>query len=127
MIARILGVVVAVACSVGGTAASATNLKPIEPAALQGVVEALGKELLLSGAMVLLRTPQGDFVFGYGATELGGTTPPRADTHFRIASNTKMMTAAVIVLLTQEGKLRFDDPVSKYVQGRSQWRRHHHQ
>jgi D-alanyl-D-alanine carboxypeptidase len=27
------------------------------------------------------------------------------------------MTAAVIVLLAQAGKLRFDDPVSKYVQG----------
>jgi len=27
------------------------------------------------------------------------------------------MTAAVIVLLGQEGKLRFDDPVSKYVSG----------
>jgi len=40
-------------------------------------------------------------------------TPPRADTHFRIASNTKTMTAAIIVLLAQEGKLRFDDPVSK--------------
>ena len=43
----------------------------------------------------------------------GGMTPPRADTHFRIASNTKTMTAAIIVLLAQEGKLRFDDPVSK--------------
>ena len=72
---------------------------------------------MLPGAMVLLRTPQGDFVFGYGTTELGGTTPPRADTHFRAASNTKTMTAAVIVLLAQEGKLRFDDPVSKYVEG----------
>jgi len=117
MITRILGVVVAVACSIGGTAASATNLKPFDPVALQAVVEALGKELLLPGAMVLLHTPQGDFAFGYGATELGGTTPPRADTHFRIASNTKTMTAAVIVLLAQEGKLRFSDPVSKYVEG----------
>jgi D-alanyl-D-alanine carboxypeptidase len=67
--------------------------------------------------MVLLRTPQGDLAFGYGATELGGTIPPRADTHFRAASNTKTMTAAVIVLLVQEGKLRFDEPVLKYVQG----------
>ena len=105
------------ACSIGATAASATNLKPFDPVALQGVVEALGKELLLPGAMVLLHAPQGDFVFGYGATELGGTIPPRADTHFRIASNTKTMTAAVIVLLAQEGKLRFDDSVSKYVEG----------
>ena len=63
---------------------------------------------------ILLRTPEGDFAFGYGATELGGTNSPRADTHFRAASNTKTMTAAVIVLLVQEGKLRFDDPVSKY-------------
>ena len=117
MIARILGVVVAVACSVGATAASATNLKPFDPVAFQGAVEATAKELLLPGAMVLLHTPQGDFTFGYGATELGGTTPPRADTHFRIASNTKTMTAAAIVLLAQNGKLRFDDPVSKYVQG----------
>jgi CubicO group peptidase (beta-lactamase class C family) len=117
MTTRILGIVVAVACSVSGPAEATTNLKPFDPVALQGVVEATAKELLLPGAMVLLRTPQGDFAFGYGATELGGTTPPRADTHFRAASNTKTMTAAVIVLLVQEGKLRFDDPVSKYVEG----------
>jgi len=94
-----------------------TNLKAFDPVALQGVMEATAKELLLPGAMVLLRTPQGDFAFGYGATEMGGTIPPRGDTHFRAASNTKAMTAAVIVLLVQEGKLRFDDPVSKYVEG----------
>ena len=114
---RLLGIVVVIACSVGGVAASASNLKPIEPLALQRAVEALGKEFMLPGAMVLLRTPQGDFAFGYGATELSRTNAPRADTHFRVASNTKTMTAAVIVLLAQEGKLRFDDPVSKYVRG----------
>jgi D-alanyl-D-alanine carboxypeptidase len=117
MTTRILALVVAVACSFGATAASATNLKPLDPVALRDTVEATAKELMLPGTMVLLRTPQGEFVFGYGTTELGGTTVPRADTHFRIASNTKTMTAIVIVLLVQEGKLRFDDPVSKYVSG----------
>ena len=34
-------------------------------------MEASAKELMVPGAMVLLRTPQGDFAFGYGATELG--------------------------------------------------------
>jgi D-alanyl-D-alanine carboxypeptidase len=58
----------AVACSVGGTADATTNLKRFDPVALQGVVEATAKELLLPGAMVLLRTPQGDLAFGYGAT-----------------------------------------------------------
>jgi CubicO group peptidase (beta-lactamase class C family) len=117
MTTRTMGLVVAVACSVGGTAVSATNLKPFDPVALQGTVEASAKELMLPGVMVLLRTPGGEFVFGYGSTELGVSSPPRADTHFRIASNTKTMTAAVIVLLAQEGKLRFDNPVSKYVSG----------
>jgi D-alanyl-D-alanine carboxypeptidase len=117
MTARKLAIVVAVACSISGTAEATTNLKPFDPVALQSVVEATAKELLLPGAMVLLRTPEGDFAFGYGANELGGTNSPRADTHFRAASNTKTMTAAVIVLLVQEGKLCFDDPVSKYVEG----------
>ena len=53
----------------------------------------------------------------YGTTQLGTTNPPDADTYFRIASNTKTMTAAVIVQLAQEGKLKFSDPVSKYVAG----------
>jgi D-alanyl-D-alanine carboxypeptidase len=117
MTTRNLGIAAAIACSVGIMGAAPTALKPFDPAALQAVVEATGKELLLPGAFVLLRTPQGEFAFGYGATELGGTTKPRADTYFRIASNTKTMTAAMIVLLAQEGKLRFDDPVSKYVEG----------
>ena len=67
---RILRIVVALACSVSGTAEATTNLKPFDPVALQRVVETTAKELLLPGAMVLLRTPQGNFAFGYGATEL---------------------------------------------------------
>ena len=97
--------------------ADASGLKPIDPAALQASIEGLAKELMLPGAMVLLSTPQGDVVFGYGTTELGTTNPPRADTHFRAASNTKTMTAASIVQMVQEGKLGFDDPISKYVEG----------
>ena len=72
---------------------------------------------MIPGAMVLLRTPQGEFIVGYGTTELGVAIPPRADTHFRIASNTKTMTSAVIMLLAQEGKIGLDDPISKYVPG----------
>jgi D-alanyl-D-alanine carboxypeptidase len=92
-------------------------LKPIDPAALQTTVDATAKELLVPGAVVILSTPQGKFTVTYGTTTLGATIPPRADTHFRIASNTKTMTAAVIVQLAEEGQLDLDDPVSKYVSG----------
>lgn len=95
----------------------ASALKRIDQAALQAMVEATARELLVPGAVVLLRTPQGDFTASYGTTRLGTTSPPGADTHFRIASNTKTMTAALIMLLAQEGKLALDDAVSKYVPG----------
>jgi len=95
----------------------ASALKPIDQAALQTMVETTAKEFMIPGAVVLLRTRQGEFTTTYGTTLLGATTPPSVDTHFRIASNTKTMTAAVIVLLAQEGKLSLDEPVSKYVPG----------
>jgi D-alanyl-D-alanine carboxypeptidase len=98
-----------------GSSAGSSALKPIDQSALQAMVDTTTRELQVPGAMVLLRTPQGDFTVSSGTTQLGTTTPPRADTHFRIASNTKSMTAAVIVQLAQEGKLRLDDPVSQYV------------
>ncbi len=100
-----------------GLIASSLALKQIDQAALQSMVTKTAKDLLVPGAVVLLRTPQGDFTVNYGTTQLGTTTPPRADTHFRIASNTKTMTAAVIMQLAQEGKLSLGDPVSKYVSG----------
>src|SRR5690606_33630289 len=96
--------------------ADVDGLKPIDPAALQASIEELAKELMLPGAMVLLSTPQGDVVFGYGTSELGITNAPRADTHFRAASNTKTMTAAAIVQMVEERKLGFEDPISQYVE-----------
>jgi len=105
------------ACSRPGSTVGSSALKPIDPAALQVTVGTAAREMLVPGAVVLLRTPQGEFTVTYGTTLLGATTPPRADTHFRIASNTKTMTAAVIMQLAQESKLSLEDPVSKYVPG----------
>ena len=78
-------------------------------------MEITARKLLVPGAVVLLRTPQGEFIVTYGTTRLGAKTTPRADTHFRIASNTKTMTAAVIMQLAQEGKLSLNEPILKYI------------
>src|SRR4029453_10328622 len=100
-----------------GTVKDSSALKLINQVTLQAVVDATAEELLVPGAVVILSTPQGEFTVSYGTTTLGATLPPRGDTHFRIASNTKTMTAAVIVQLAQEGRLDLSDPVSKYVSG----------
>ncbi|MDT5010117.1 MAG: D-alanyl-D-alanine carboxypeptidase [Mycobacterium sp.] len=90
-------------------------LKTIDPKTFQAAVAAVADKLMVPGAVVVLRTPQGNFTAAVGTTELGAQTPPSADTHFRVASNTKTMTAALIVLLAQDGKLKLGDPVSAYL------------
>ena len=99
------------------TMAGSSTLKQIDPAAVQATVDKSARELMVPGALVVLRTPQGELTASYGTTRLGTASAPTADTHFRIASNTKTMTAALIMLLAQEGRLSLDDPVSKYVPG----------
>src|SRR4051812_48273463 len=100
-----------------GSGAGSSALKQIDQAVLQTMLDKTARELLIPGAVILLRTPQGEFTVTYGTTLLGATTPPRVDTHFRAASNTKTMTAAIIMQLAQENKLSLDYPVSKYVSG----------
>ncbi|MEU7811816.1 serine hydrolase domain-containing protein [Pseudonocardia sp. NPDC049154] len=99
------------------TSAGPSPVRTIDPAALRAAVEATVRELMIPGAVVEVRTPQGDFTTAVGTTERATEVPPGTDTHVRIASITKTLTAAVVVQLGQEGKLRFDDPVSTYIQG----------
>ncbi len=101
----------------GCSAAHTAALKTIDPAQFQRVVQDAAAKLQVPGALVLAQTPQGTFAATVGTTELGAQKPPQPDTHFRIASNTKTMTAALIVLLAQDGKLTLDTPISAYVEG----------
>ena len=117
-LSRIASVVASAALLIAGCGASTggqSALKPIDQAALQATVDATATELLIPGALVILRTPQGEFTVTYGTTALGGTTSPGLDSHFRIGSVTKTMTAAAILQLAQEGALRLHDSVAKYL------------
>jgi D-alanyl-D-alanine carboxypeptidase len=89
-------------------------LRPIDTVAMQSTVERLAKEMLVPGAVVILRTPGGDFTTTYGVTTYRGTTPTSFDQHVRVGSNTKTWTGTVILQQVQEGRLKLDDPVSKY-------------
>ena len=57
------------------------------------------------------------FSKGYGETVHGSGDPVTPETLFKIASNSKAMTAAVLARLVQQGKLRWDDPVVKHLPG----------
>ena len=59
----------------------------------------------------------GKIVFekGYGVREIGKSGVIDTATIFPIASTTKAMTAAALAMLVDEGKVKWDDPVTKYI------------
>ncbi len=75
------------------------------------------KQNAIPGASVLVRTPEGDWSAQFGTREVGTEEPITAGDYWRIASNTKTMTATIILQLVQEGALALDDPLSKFVDG----------
>ncbi len=54
---------------------------------------------------------------GYGVADVERNTPATPATLYKIGSVSKQFIAAAIVLLEQDGRLRFDDPASKYLDG----------
>ncbi len=50
-----------------------------------------------------------------GQADIAGKVPMRADALFWIASMTKPVTAAAVLMLADEGKLSIDDPVAKHI------------
>lgn len=52
---------------------------------------------------------------GYGVRKLGNTAKVDAHTLFGIASNTKAFTTAALAILADEGKLNWDDNVTKHL------------
>ncbi|MGI8835200.1 MAG: serine hydrolase [Pyrinomonadaceae bacterium] len=54
---------------------------------------------------------------GYGVRKLGDPAPVNERTLFAIGSSSKAFTAASVAMLVDEGKLKWDDPVTKYLPG----------
>src|SRR5262249_25276626 len=53
--------------------------------------------------------------FPLGKLALDGSEPVKRDTIFRIASMTKAITAAAVMMLIEEGKLRLKDRAENYL------------
>ncbi|QJU53387.1 serine hydrolase domain-containing protein [Herbiconiux sp. KACC 21604] len=94
--------------------AAAPTMGPIDEEALTALFEKTAAELGQPGAVMLLRSPAGEFTATYGVTSPGGSTPVSVDDHIRVGSNTKTWTGTVILQLMQEGTIALDDPVSMY-------------
>jgi D-alanyl-D-alanine carboxypeptidase len=115
----VLGLLVALGVSPAvGAAATKAGKVPAYGAKLQTLIPEAMKANAIPGAVVLIKSPQqGNWSATFGTAELGKQVPMSLKDHFRIGSNTKTMTSTVILQLVEEGKLKLNDPIGKFVPG----------
>jgi CubicO group peptidase (beta-lactamase class C family) len=103
------------AASLAPAPASARS-KPPALAGLDAYVARAQKEFGVPGmAVAVVKDGQLVLAKGYGVRRAGEAAPVDADTLFAIASNTKAFTCAALSILVEEGKLAWDDPVTKHL------------
>lgn len=113
---RAAGLAVLLSASLAVTPAPAKP-KPAPPlAGLDAYVCRAMKEFGVPGmAVAVVKDGRVALAKGYGVRRAGEAAPVDADTLFGIASNTKAFTCAALSILVEEGKLAWDDPVTKHL------------
>ena len=82
---------------------------------LQSQVEAQMKAMQVPGAVIFVQGAGSEsWTASLGTSNLATHAPMSPDMHFRIGSITKTFVGTVILQLVDEGKLKLDDPISKY-------------
>lgn len=78
--------------------------------------EYLDKQWIGGATAIVIRNNQIVYYKAFGKNiTAGGPVPMKEDAIFRIASQTKAITSVGVMILFEEGKLRLDDPVSKFI------------
>jgi CubicO group peptidase (beta-lactamase class C family) len=92
-----------------------------QPAPLTGLdayIQAAMRDWEVPGlAIAVVRNDSVLFARGYGVVELGQASPVDEHTLFAIASTSKAFTSASLAMLVDEGKLSWDDRVTKHLPG----------
>jgi N-acyl-D-amino-acid deacylase len=95
---------------------------PISGAAVPGmgsydqtITDFMRKYAIPGGAVAVLRDGKLVYARGFGYADVESKTPVQPDALFRIASVSKPITAAAIMKLVEEGKLKLDDRVAPFI------------
>ena len=88
----------------------------IDSAAVDALVQDAMKSWQVPGAAVaIVRGDEVVYLKGFGVREAGSDKSVTPETLFAIASTTKAFTTTAIAMLVADGKMSWDDPVSKHV------------
>lgn len=94
---------------------SASPASAQDPARLDAAITAQAAGSHFMGSVLVAKDGAVVFEKSYGSANLEWGIPNTADTKFRIGSLTKQFTAAAILLLEERGKLKVEDPISRYL------------
>jgi CubicO group peptidase (beta-lactamase class C family) len=89
----------------------------VSPEKFDTYIQAYVRNGDFSGSVLVARRGRLVFRKSYGMANHEWNIPNSENTKFHIASVTKTFTAAAIIILEQQGKLKLSDPLSKYVPG----------
>jgi CubicO group peptidase (beta-lactamase class C family) len=96
----------------------AASVAVTEPERLQEIgayLKRMGDADIFSGAVVIAREGKPVFAQAYGYADREKKIPNTPDTPFLLASMVKPFTGLAIGQLVEQGKLSYDDPLSKFV------------
>jgi methyl acetate hydrolase len=83
---------------------------------IDGILQRAVQQGIVPGVVAMVANKEGVLYEGaFGMMDVGKQKPMTKDTIFRIASMTKPVTSAAIMMLVEQVKVRLDDPVSMYV------------
>ncbi len=86
------------------------------PGTLSAVLQSFVEKKIAAGVVVLVADKDGVLALDKaGFASLANKTPIRDDAVFWIASMSKSLTGAALMMLVDEGKVSLDDPVEKYL------------
>lgn len=113
---RIASIVFLLAAMVSAIAAQATvSTEDIRPKVDEYMNARLAAKNV-GGSVLIAKDGQMLVAKGFGLADIAANMPIYGDTKFRIGSITKQFTAASILLLQEDGKLKVEDPFCNYME-----------
>jgi D-alanyl-D-alanine carboxypeptidase len=97
--------------------ATATAVRSDDHATTQAVLDSVRTSQGAVGAGVTATGPKGNWALSSGTGRLGADQPIQPTDRVRVASNTKMFIASVVLQLVAEGKMNLDASVEHYLPG----------
>jgi CubicO group peptidase (beta-lactamase class C family) len=82
---------------------------------MQQIIQASVADKTFMGTVLVAKDGKTIIDQGYGSADLEWNIPNTPSAKFRLGSLTKQFTAASILLLEERGKLKVEDPISKYM------------